>query len=97
GTAELVHKRTAALAKDARNVRCMPGGAPRIWTDDYYERIFQVEGRLVILTERIVQYRQSFMDGRPLPPDPNPTWNGYSTARWEGDTLVVETSGIRDG
>jgi len=74
----------------------MPRGAPRIWTDDYYKRIFQLEGRLVILTERNMQYRQIFMDGRPLPPDPNPTWNGYSTARWEGDTLVVETSGFRD-
>ena len=95
-TAELVQKRKADLAKDDPNVRCMPRGAPRIWTDDYYKRIFQVEGRLVILTERNMQYRQIFMDGRPLPPDPNPTWNGYSTARWEGDTLVVETSGFRD-
>src|SRR5690606_11759334 len=34
--------------------------------------------------------------GRPLPEDPNPTWNGYSTAHWEDDTLVIETNGIRD-
>ena len=94
--AELVKKRKADLAKDDPNVRCMPRGAPRIWTDDYYKRIFQVEGRLLILTERNMQYRQIFMDGRPLPPDPNGTWNGYSTARWEEDTLVVETSGFRD-
>ncbi len=42
-------------------------------------------------------YRQIFMDGRPLPEDPNPAWNGYSTARWEGDLLVVESNGFRDG
>ena len=36
-------------------------------------------------------YRQIFIDGRPLPEDPTPGWNGYSTARWEGDTLVVQT------
>jgi hypothetical protein len=43
-----------------------------------------------------MQYRQIFTDGRLIPKDPQPTWNGYSTARWEGDTLVVETSGFRD-
>jgi hypothetical protein len=74
----------------------MPRGAPRIWTDDYYKRIFQVPGRVIILTERNMQYRQIFTDGRPLPKDPNPTWNGNSTGHWEGDTLVVETTGFRD-
>src|SRR5207248_9523586 len=36
--------------------------------------------------------------GRPSssPKDPDPTWNGYSTAHWEGDTLVVQTEGFRD-
>jgi hypothetical protein len=29
--------------------------------------------------------------------DPNPSWNGYSSATWEGDTLVVRTTGFRDG
>jgi hypothetical protein len=42
-------------------------------------------------------YRQIFIDGRPLPQDPTPGWNGYSTARWDGDTLVVQTAGFRDG
>ena len=37
------------------------------------------------------------MDGRPLPKDPNPSFNGYSIGRWEGDTLVVVTIGFRDG
>ena len=94
--AELVKKRKANMAKDDPNVRCMPRGAPRIWTDDYYKRIFEVPGRVIILTERNMQYRQIFTDGRPLPEDPNPTWNGYSTAHWEGDTLVVQTIGFRD-
>jgi hypothetical protein len=93
--AELVKKRTADQVLDP-NVHCMPRGAPRIWTDDYYKRIFEVPGRMIILTERNMQYRQIFTDGRPLPEDPNPTWNGYSTAKWEGDTLVVETIGFRD-
>jgi hypothetical protein len=94
--AELVKKRKADNSKDDPNVRCMPRGAPRIWTDDYYKRIIQTPERLVILTERNMQYRQIFTDGRPLPVDPNPTWNGYSTGKWEGDTLVVHTIGFRD-
>jgi hypothetical protein len=69
----------------------------RIWTDDYYKRIFQVPDRVLVLTERNMQYRQIFMDGRPFPVDPNPTWNGYSVGKWEGDTLVVHTIGFRDG
>jgi hypothetical protein len=93
--AELVKKRSVEQGLDP-NVHCMPRDAPRIWTDDYYKRVFMVPGRMLILTERNIQYRQIFMDGRPLPQDPNPTWNGYSTSKWDGDTLVVETIGFRD-
>jgi hypothetical protein len=94
--AELVKKRAVDNDKDDPNVRCMPRGAPRIWTDDYYKRIIQIPDRVVILTERNMQYRQIFTDGRPLLSDPNPTWNGYSSAKWDGDTLVVQSTGFRD-
>ena len=94
-TAAVVKQRTATQGLDP-NVHCMPRGAPRIWTDDYYKRIIQTPDRLIILTERNMQYRQIHLDGRPLPADPNPTWNGYSTGKWDGDTLVVETIGFRD-
>jgi hypothetical protein len=92
---DIVRKRSVEQGLDP-NVHCMPRGAPRIWTDDYYKRIFHVPGRVIILTERNIQYRQIFTDGRMLPQDPNPTWNGYSVGHWEGDTLVVETNGYRD-
>ena len=42
-------------------------------------------------------FRQVHTDGRPLPDNPEPTWLGYSVGRWEGDVLVVESSGFRDG
>jgi len=48
---------------------------------------------LIFLYESLTIYRQVFMDGRPLPKNPQPTWMGYSIGRWEGDTLVVETIG----
>jgi len=96
GIADLVKQRTRDQVQDP-NVHCMPRGAPRIWTDDYYKRIIQTPERLIILTERNIQYRQIFTDGRPLPVDPNPTWNGYSTGKWDGDVLVVQTNGFREG
>ena len=42
--------------------------------------------------------RQIFLDGRPLPPQggPQPWWYGYSTGRWDDDTLVVESNNFRD-
>jgi hypothetical protein len=41
--------------------------------------------------------RQIFTDGRKVPDDdPQPWWYGYSVGHWDGDTLVVETSGFRD-
>jgi hypothetical protein len=56
----------------------------------------QLPNLLLILSERDVTYRQIFLDGRTLPDDPEPTWNGYSVGRWEGDALVVQTNGLRD-
>jgi hypothetical protein len=49
-----------------------------------------------MLYEVNAMYRQIFIDGRPQPDDPNPTWNGYSIAKWDRDTLVIQTTGFRD-
>jgi glyoxylase-like metal-dependent hydrolase (beta-lactamase superfamily II) len=44
------------------------------------------------------QTRTIWMDGRPHPPAYAPhTWMGFSTGRWDGDRLVVETSHIKAG
>jgi hypothetical protein len=55
---------------------------------------------LVILYETHAGIRQIFLDGRELPTlgGPEPWYYGYSTARWEGDTLVVESNNfVEDG
>jgi hypothetical protein len=41
-------------------------------------------------------YRLVFLDGRPHPPDLEPTWMGHSIGMWEGDTLVVDSIGFND-
>jgi hypothetical protein len=91
-----MQERLSAGSVDDPNVHCMPRGLPRLWTDDYYKRIYMVPDAMLMLNERNMQYRQIHLDGRPLPADPNPTWNGYSTAEWDGDTLVVHSNGFRD-
>ena len=51
---------------------------------------------MILLYEYQTLFRQVFTDGRELPKDPNPTWMGYSVGHWEGDTLVVTTTGYND-
>ena len=52
---------------------------------------------VVFLYEANDGRREIHLDGRPLPTnDPQPFWYGYSTGRWEGDTLVVESNGFKD-
>jgi hypothetical protein len=61
------------------------------------KKLVQTPGLLLILGEFNTMYRQIFTDGRSLPTDPQPNWNGYSTGHWDRDTLVVESNGFRDG
>jgi hypothetical protein len=75
---------------------CKPPNFPRAWTLPQYIKIVQNPREMVILHEFNAAYREIYMDGRPLPKDPNPTWNGYSIAHWDKDVLVIETNGIRD-
>lgn len=79
------------------HVYCLPANPPRMFTLPHYNKILQTSDVLAILNEFNASYRQIFTDDRPLPEDPSPSWNGYSSGRWEGDTLVVRTNGMRDG
>jgi len=94
---DLAKSRSAALRKDDPLSHCLPIGILELQTIPMFRKIIQVPGLLVILNEYNASYRQIFTDGRPMPADPQPSWTGYSTAKWDRDTLVVETSGFRDG
>jgi hypothetical protein len=78
------------------DAKCLPPGVPKISATPNPFKIIQEPGLVVILYESFGLYRQIFMDGRELQRDPNPTWLGYSTGKWEGDTLVVDTTGFND-
>jgi hypothetical protein len=87
-------------ANEDPNLHCLPSGVPRM--SPYPWRMVQtpthgMETHIFMLFEgNIHSYRQIFMDGRPHPEDPDPTWYGHSVGRWEGDTLAVDTVGYND-
>ncbi|MDP9055618.1 MAG: hypothetical protein M3N93_15155 [Acidobacteriota bacterium] len=95
--AALVKKRTAELRVNDPTSYGLPLGVVRMLAFPTPRKIIQVPGQLVILSEYNSNYRQIFTDGRPLLTDPNPSFNGYSTGKWEGDVLVVQSNGFRDG
>jgi hypothetical protein len=95
--AALVKQRMENEGKDDPHVRCLPLSVPRDYGLPHLQKFIETPGLLLILTEWNAGYRQIFLDGRPLPVDPQPSWNGYSSGKWEGDTLVVQTNGLRDG
>jgi hypothetical protein len=75
--------------------QCVPDNLPRRTAVDPF-KILTLTGMVVILYEEHTTYRQIFIDGRQLPVDPNPAWMGYSVGKWDGDTLVVDTTGFKD-
>ena len=91
-----VQERIATLAKDDPHIRCLPDLFIRAYGLPHYLKFVHTPNLLVMLNEFNGVYRQVFADGRPFPQDPTPSWQGYSSATWSGDTLVVDSIGFRD-
>jgi hypothetical protein len=94
--AKLVDARVANQSIDDPHIRCLPDLFVRAYGLPHYVKFVQTPTLLVMMNEYNGVYRQVFTDGRPLPVDPNPSWQGYSTATWSGDTLVIDSNGFRD-
>ena len=96
--AELRRKRMADNNQDNPDAHCLPIGFMQLHTHPEPRKVVQTSSLIVIMWEANDGLRQIFLDGRPLPAnDQQPWWYGYSIGRWDGDTLVVETNGLRDG
>lgn len=93
---DLVNARRVDNRKDSPDGKCLPLGMLWMLSHRFPRKIVQVPGLVVFLYEKNNEYRQIFTDGRPLPADPQPSFNGYSSGKWEGDTLVVQTIGLRE-
>ena len=94
--AALTKERTDNLAKDDPHIKCLPDNFLRAYGMPHLLKFVHSPGLLVVLNEVDAGYRQVFTDARPLPIDPNPSWQGYSSGKWSGDTLVIDTIGLRD-
>jgi hypothetical protein len=75
---------------------CMPPGMPRMMgTGQYPLEFLFTPGRITMQHEAWMQTRTIYTDGRGHPDDLEAGIFGHSVGRWEGDTLVVDTVGIK--
>ncbi len=94
--AELHRRRVEQNSKDNPDAHCLPLGVMQLHTHGQPRKIVQNPKLIVIMYEANSGLRQIFLDGRPMPNDPEPWWYGYSIGHWDGDTLVVESAHFRD-
>lgn len=104
--AETLYKqRTENFSKDYPGYHCLPGIGPGVGLGMLGAfKLLQTPSTIALLSEGFgggsaigpAAYRQILVDGRELPKDPNPTWQGYSVGHWEGDSLVVDSAGFND-
>jgi hypothetical protein len=87
-----MREREANPAADSWAILCLPPGPMIAFSGPH--RIIQTAHFVTVLYEVPNNFRQIFTDGRALPNDPNPTWQGYSVGRWDGETFVVDTVGF---
>jgi hypothetical protein len=76
---------------------CLPDGMPSMMGAMFPMEILQSRGQVTVIEEAFTQVRRILLD-RPQKPidDVEPSFYGYSVGRWEGDTLVVDTIGIKE-
>jgi len=78
-------------------IDCLPESMPgwMMIMHNSFEMLF-TPGRVTMLGESDSnRLRRIYTDGRPHPEDPDLTFHGHSIGKWEGDTLVISTVGVR--
>jgi hypothetical protein len=73
---------------------CLPEGLPRLQTINEPFEIMQKSNAMYFVAQNRLPWRAFF--GEKLPDDPDPMYLGYHVAKWEGDKLVIDSSGFRD-
>jgi hypothetical protein len=85
---------TGMHSREDPDANCLPQGIPKLAAAPAPWKIVQQPDLIVVLHEAFTLWRQIFLDGRHLADNVQPSWLGYSTGRWDGDTLVVDTRGF---
>src|SRR6185503_13504863 len=81
--------------QDFPTAYCQPGSVPAALLILEFKMV-QAVRQIVVLPGNGDPPRQIYIDGRSLPKDPEPSWMGSSVGRWQGETLVVETTGFKE-
>jgi hypothetical protein len=92
----LLKKRLASQGKELPSSFCKPTGVPMLNSVPVPFKIIQTPRLIVILYEENNVFRQIFLDARRPIKDAEPRFMGYSTGKWDGGMLVVETVGFND-
>ena len=96
---EVIRKsRMAGSPEFDPNVRCLSAGMPNMMSMTYGMEVQHTKDKITMYGELNDVYRRIFLDGRKAPQRvlDDPTFAGFSTGRWEGQTLVVDTVAIRE-
>ncbi len=96
GQAFMSRKLSGNLLLDDPTERCLPNGLTRQILSPYAQQWVQHSKLIVNITEYMHFVRIIPLDGRPHRKDIEPTWMGDSIGRWEGDTLVIDTVGLKE-
>ncbi len=79
------------------NAQCIPDGMPSMMLVVFPMEVLQTRGQLTIVQEAFNQIRRIYIgEDPPAIEDAEPSFYGHSGAKWDGDTLVVETVGIKE-
>jgi hypothetical protein len=73
--------------------KCLPPGMPAMMNMAYGMEVMQTKDKITFFSELNDALRRVYLDGRKPAQKilDDPTYAGYSTGHWEGDTLVVDT------
>jgi hypothetical protein len=84
------------LPPPTTGMACMPEGMPGMMGATFPMEILETPGQVTIVQEAFTQVRRVYLDAPAIAPDDaEPRFNGHSTGRWMGNTLVVETVGVK--
>lgn len=87
-------RKDGSHSREDPDANCLPQGVPKVSFVPVPWKVIETPISMVIIYETFTYWRQIFTDGRGVDPNALPTWLGYSTGTWEGDTFVVESRGF---
>jgi hypothetical protein len=96
GEAFMNRRATGNAITDDPTAACLPNGLTRQILSPYAQQWIQTPAQMIVLYEYMHFFRVIPTDGRAHARDVELTWMGDSVGKWEGDTLVIDTIGLKE-